>query len=69
MESIYVLFAGESDIAKIEECIERYHDRITDYERSKTFSVQGNDVTVYSIVTTKEIFDTITVEIGGTKLF
>ena len=69
MESIYVLFAEEGDIAKMEECIERYHDRITDYERSKTFSVQGYDVTVYSLVTTKEIFDTITVEIGGTKLF
>lgn len=69
MESIYVLFVGESDIAKMEECIERYYDRITDYERSKTFSVQGNDVTIYSLVTTKEIFDIITVEIGGTKLF
>lgn len=69
MESLYVLFVGESDIAKMENCIEQYHDRITDYERSKTFSVQGNEVTVYSLVTTKEIFDTITVKIGATKLF
>lgn len=69
MESIYVLFAGEGDIAKMEECIERYHDHITDYERSKTFSVRGNEVTVYSLVTTNEIIDTITVEIRGTKLF
>ncbi len=59
---IFTLVTAEEDgcTQRAEEVIKELGDSIVDYQKSKTFSVQGFSVSVFILVCTKETFTKLT---------
>lgn len=69
MEKIFTMLVAENEVEKMENSLKKHDEKVKDYQKSKTFSVQGLNVIAYILVTDEETFTEITKDLDGTRMY
>lgn len=69
MEKLFTFTLIEKEVDIFEQLIKDCGDLVLDFDKSKTFNVQGYNLINYNVVCTEETFSGINIAMNGTRLY